>query len=234
MTKLLNFLRREVGKRLVSSGMQRLAVVLIATLPVDATLVIGVDVTMDPFDDAAIVNAVTLYADQHCGNGDLIYAIGVTGRTFTRPIILAKAQFPEQPGIRNRARREALSNFSRDLLQALSRRDRYPRELLQESHISDFFALSKNLFEISSTRLSDRHMMLISDMLQVDSTRNWETSKEIVSFQLTAVGGTIAIYGVQSKHYRDSDRWNKVRTVWTSMLIGAGVKITSYASILPQ
>ena len=211
-----------------------LSVELSATEP--KAIVIGIDLTVERFDLARIRNGVMLYLHQNCDDGASIIAVAVTGKTFTQPVILTEIRLPTYRGIKGRARRLALEKFECELISALENNAKLGKEFLQRSRIADFFNLAANLFSERKVPPKRRLMILFSDMLEVDERRNWERDRELRAgdLRLQTVGGTVAIYGVQSRFYSNVKRWEDVYKIWIGLLTHAGVAVQVYSITYPR
>jgi hypothetical protein len=207
--------------------------VLSTTVATAQGLIIGIDLTLDPFNEAEIVNAVVAYVNQNAQNGDCIVAIAVTARTLTQPIIIAKTLLPERPGIKSRDRRRVLEKFQNDLLQKIEKRDSLPKCLFQQSRIADFFWLAEAIYANNCPDSKEKRMFLVSDMLEVDEIANWERGKiDAQHIKIPKLSCSITISGVQSPYYSNSEMWRAARDAWTQLLNEAGIEIISYSSTL--
>lgn len=197
---------------------------------------IGVDLTVERFDLARIKKGVMSFLRKNCDDGASIIAVAVTGKTFTQPVILAEIRLPTYRGIKGRARRMALEKFERNLISALENKAKLGKEFLQQSRIVDFFKLAANLFSECKVSPKRRLMLLFSDMLEVDESGNWESDRELraSNLHLQFIGGTAAIYGVQSRFYSNVRRWEDVHKIWIELLKHAGVSVLVYSSTYPR
>jgi hypothetical protein len=198
-----------------------------------AQVVIGIDLTMDQLDAAVVQKAAVDYVGQNCGDGQFAVAVAVSSRTLTEPIILARVDLPASPGVKGKLRQQALNTFGATLKMAIENRGQYPRYLFQQSRIADFFGLAGDIFDERRTAARLRKMMLISDMMEVDESRNWESGTlNAKDLRIGKVGGSVVVYGVRSRLYSDSRRWQEVRDLWTTLLDQAGIKLLAYSSMI--
>lgn len=198
-------------------------------------VVVGVDVTVEQFEAAAICDKIAAWVERHSDDGAFICVVAVTGQTFVQPTVLAEVQLPDHPGIKKKARRRALHQFRQDLAGNLAKRHSYPKAWFKRSQILDFFKLAGHYFEQHRIPKAGRKLMLISDMLQVDEKHNWEKhdAPETNGIHLPHIGGTLAVHHVQSSRYPSSDKWERVRAAWLELLSRAGIKVVAYSSALP-
>jgi hypothetical protein len=199
-------------------------------------MVIGIDLTVTPIDNSAICSGVMAYVNRGGDDGMLIIAIAITARTLTQPIILAQESLPVYRGIKEKNRKLAIETFNQKLATSLGKQSNYPKEFFKQTRIDEFFQLAGNIFDEHHITSQNRRMVLFSDMLQVDERCNWEKGREISAqhLQIHPVGGSVAIYGVQSPLYSNSEKWEKVRTAWIELLKQAKVNVLTYVSTYPQ
>lgn len=199
-------------------------------------MVIGIDLTSSTIDSSAICKGVMEYVTKNGDDGTIIIAVAITARTLTQPIILAEEVLPSYPGIKKKDRKRAIESFSQKLVWGLKKRNTYPKDFFRQSRIDEFFDMAGNIFEEQQVPIKHRQMMLLSDMLQVDEQRNWESGQKINTNQMRIyeVGGTIAIYNVQSASYVNAAKWKMVHEAWTNLLKQAGVSISTYTSQYPR
>jgi hypothetical protein len=194
--------------------------------------VIGVDVTVDSFSSRTVVDHILAFAQARVSDGEAVYVFAITAQTFTNPIQLARITLPQYAGIKGKDRKAALDELVAQLSKNLDIESLRPRGLLRQSRISDFFVLAANVFETEGVPERDRRMMIVSDMLQVDESHNWESSDLLSAndIQIPKVGGFVFVYGVASPKYRTSKKWKTVQLAWYRILDSAGIHVGCYSS----
>jgi hypothetical protein len=194
-------------------------------------LLVGVDLTLQPFDDSAIATSVMRWIDQNAGDGESVEVIAVTSKTVTTPKVLAEAVFPPSPGIMGTDRTKTLDVLKSTLQQHLKERSSYGPQMFQYSRIADFFVYAATAYPPNGSREKVRRMALWSDMLEVHEGVNWETGPVAAEhIKIPRLWGSIEIRGVQSTKYKNSEMWERVRDIWMRAISDAGVKVRSYSS----
>lgn len=205
-----------------------LALVLVPVMG-RAALLVGVDLTLQPFEVSSIVSSVMRWIDQNAEDGETVQVIAVTAMTLTAPKVLAEATLPASAGIMGTDRTKSLDAF-KGALQLHLKEQRSPR-ILEQSRIADFFLYAASAFPQTGSKGKIRKMVLYSDMLEVHDGVNWETGPiTSESIKIPRLSGSIEIRGVQSAKFKNSEMWEQVRDAWTKALSDAGVKVRVYSS----
>ncbi len=208
-----------------------LLLLLIPLFSSRAALLVGLDLTVRPFDQEKVVNAAMSWVDQNAEDSETVQVVAITARTQTDPIVLGEVTLPDRQGIRGIDRSARINQLKNDVDGSLKHKTTYPASLLRQSRVADLFLYATSTFSVGSSKGKIRRIGIWGDMLEVDDQANFETGQiDPQSLKIPHMTASVEIRAVRSDKYRSSDMWTEVRAAWTKALSDAGLKIRSYSS----